>query len=135
MHCSFGLKFGEPKPTGEPLFVQILPNILQMIYAIDSTKQHPFLIRPLSLKNRNVPRALSLLPRFCYVVVRCSHVPQTSTWAQLTSNHLATSFDPFTKAGMKISHPINGSLSLVVFYCPNCLSEVWNIQRVVLGLV
>ena len=55
MHCSFGLKFGKPEPTREPLFAQILPNILKMIYAIDSTKQHPFLIRSLSLKNRNVP--------------------------------------------------------------------------------
>ena len=55
LHRSFGLKFGKPEPTREPLFAQILPNILKMIYAIDSTKQHPFLIRPLSLKNRNVP--------------------------------------------------------------------------------
>ena len=89
MHCSFGLKFGKPEPTREPLFAQILPNILKMIYAIDSTKQHPFLIRPLSLKNRNVP--FLSCQGSATLVVRCSHVPQTSTWIGFSSHHLILS--------------------------------------------
>ena len=97
MHCSFGLKFGKPEPTREPLFAQILPNILKMIYAIDSTKQHPFLIRPLSLKNRNVPfLSLAKVLLRSFAMFSCSANIDLD-WVQLSS------FDPFTKVGMKTS--------------------------------